>query len=117
MTLYADLHLSLIDELPPGRQAIKTYAVDYSYETRIYRFIDQEIAKDRQAFIVCPLIEENEKLDLASATQLFAQLSKKVFPKRNVLPPPRKDESSGKRPNYGRLPRGEKRYPGGDYGH
>ncbi len=80
MTIYADMHLSVIDELPPGRQSVKTYAVDYSYEERIHNFIRKEIAKGRQAFIVCPLIENSELLDLASATSYYLQLKDEVFP-------------------------------------
>ena len=84
LTLYADLRLSVIDELPPGRKPIRTDAVNYDYEQRIYRFIEKEVAKGRQAFIVCPLVEESEKLDLAGASELAQTLAKDIFPQRRV---------------------------------
>ncbi|MCL2496526.1 MAG: ATP-dependent DNA helicase RecG [Clostridiales bacterium] len=84
LTLYADLRLSVIDELPPGRKPIRTDAVSYDYEQRIYRFIEKEVAKGRQAFIVCPLVEESEKLDLASASELAQMLAKDIFPHRRI---------------------------------
>lgn len=84
MTIYADMDLSVIDELPPGRKPVKTYAVDYSYEERIHNFIAKEIAKGHQAFIVCPLIEDSETLDLASATSYYQRLSEEVFPHLNI---------------------------------
>jgi len=84
MTLYADLSLSIIDQLPPGRQPIRTYAVDYSYEDRIHLFLEKEISQGRQAFIVCPLVEESERIDLDSAVALFEKLQKEVFPQRRL---------------------------------
>ncbi len=84
MTLYADLHISVIDELPPGRRPVKTYAVGYSYEQRIYRFIDKEISQGRQAYVVCPLVEDSDIADLNSATRVYENLSRNVFPQRRV---------------------------------
>jgi ATP-dependent DNA helicase RecG len=84
LTLYADLQLSVIDELPPGRKPVRTDAVGYQYEQRIYRFIGQELDKGRQAFIVCPLVEESEKLDLQSAVELTQRLREEVFPQRSI---------------------------------
>lgn len=84
LTLYGDLNLSLIDELPPGRKKIKTYAVSYEYEGRIFAFLEKEMAKGRQIFVICPLVEESERLDLESAEELAAHLQKDVFPKRKV---------------------------------
>jgi len=84
MTVYADLSFSVIDQLPPGRRPVRTYAVDYGYEQRIYKFIEQELAKGRQAFIVCPLIEQSEKMDLDSAEELFRRLSAEIFPRRKL---------------------------------
>jgi len=84
LTLYGDLNLSLIDELPPGRKKIKTYAVSYDFEERIFAFLEKEMTKGRQIFVVCPLVEESEKLDLESAEELTAHLQKDVFPQRKV---------------------------------
>jgi len=80
MTLYADMRLSVIDALPPGRKPVKTYAVNYSFEQRIHNFIAKEAADARQIFIVCPLIEKSEALDLASATAYYQRLRDEVFP-------------------------------------
>lgn len=80
MTLYGDLDVSVIDELPPGRQTIETYAVDYGKEARALNFIKKELVKGRQAYIVCPLVEESDKMeDLESAVQLAERLAKKEF--------------------------------------
>ncbi len=84
LTLYGDLNLSVIDELPPGRKAIETYAVEYSYEERIFKFLDKEIEAGRQVFVVCPLVEESEKVDLQSAVQLAERLQQEVFPHRRI---------------------------------
>lgn len=71
LMLYGDLDLSIIDELPPGRKHIATFAVDKSYETRINAFIAKEITKGRQVYVVCPLVEENETLELKSVTEVY----------------------------------------------
>ncbi|MDO4581934.1 MAG: ATP-dependent DNA helicase RecG [Bacillota bacterium] len=84
MTLYADLELSLIDELPAGRLPVKTYAVEFDMQPRVNAFIEKQLAAGRQAFVVCPLIEESESLDLASATEHYQQLRDEVFPDRRV---------------------------------
>lgn len=77
MSLYGDLHLSVIDQLPPGRQKIDTFAVDHSYEERIWRFVKKEVDKGGQAYVVCPLVEESEKMDMQSAVDLVDKISKK----------------------------------------
>ena len=71
LMLYGDLNISIIDELPPGRKHIGTFAVDKSYETRINTFIAKEINKGRQVYVVCPLVEENETLELKSVTEVY----------------------------------------------
>ncbi len=80
LILYGDLDVSLIDELPPGRQSIDTFAVDESYRKRIYAFLEKQMAEGRQIYIVCPLVEENEALALHAATQYAETLRKKIFP-------------------------------------
>ena len=98
MTLYADLRLSVIDQLPPGRTPVKTFAVDYSYEERVHRFLAEQVRQGGQAFIVCPLIYENDELELGSATAVFERLSREVFPDLRLallhgrLKPQEKDE-------------------------
>ena len=84
LILYGDLDVSVIDEMPPGRQNIKTYAVDENYRSRINEFIYKEVASGRQVYIVCPLVAENETLDLKSAEELSKKLSEEVFPDLKV---------------------------------
>ena len=60
--LYGDLDISIIDELPPGRQKIDTYAVRRNLEDRVNNFVKKEISAGRQAYVVCPLVEESEEM-------------------------------------------------------
>ena len=80
LTLYGDLDLSVIDELPPGRQAIKTKWLKPEQRESAYRFIRKQVAETYQAFIICPLIEESEVIQARSAVVEFEKLSKDVFP-------------------------------------
>jgi len=80
LIIYGDLDISIIDELPPGRQKVSTYVVDDSYRNRVYNFIKKEIEQGRQAYIVCPLVEENEELELKSVLEFFKDLKENVFP-------------------------------------
>ena len=79
LTVYGDLDVSVIDELPKNRKTIKTALRFESDRLKVYNFIRDEIKKGRQAYIVYPIIEESEKLDLKSAVQHFELLSKNVF--------------------------------------
>lgn len=72
--MYGDMDISIIDELPPGRQEIETYYIDSNKKERAFNFIKKEINKGRQCYIVCPLVEESEKLDLKSATEMIEEL-------------------------------------------
>jgi ATP-dependent DNA helicase RecG len=83
MTIYGDLDLSVIDEMPPGRSPIKTVHATDREADRIYRMIGSELAKGRQAYVVYPVIEESEKVDLKSATEGFKKLSE-IFNGRRV---------------------------------
>ena len=74
MTLYSDLEVSVIDELPPGRKPIKTYQVDFNMMPRIHKFLLKEVTGGRQCYYVCPLVEESEKIDLEAVTKVFAEL-------------------------------------------
>jgi ATP-dependent DNA helicase RecG len=80
MTLYGDLDISLISEMPPGRMPVETKVFPESARGRVYRTVEEEVRKGRQAFIVYPLVEESEKLDLKDATQMAEHLQKEVFP-------------------------------------
>lgn len=85
LILYGDMDISIIDELPPGRQPIKTNAVDTSYHTRIYNFIEGQIEEGRQCYIICPMVEENEKQsELKSVVAYAEQLQKDAFKERRV---------------------------------
>ncbi len=77
LMVWGDLDLSILDGRPQGRKEIRSYLVDEGYRLRLMNFLDKEIAKGGQAYIVCPLVEENEELDLKSAEQLFAALQEK----------------------------------------
>lgn len=79
LSLYGDLDLSIIDELPPGRQKIDTYYVNDSYRKRVYNFALKEINNGRQVYIVCPLVEEKEELNLNSVEKLYDDLKGEYF--------------------------------------
>lgn len=66
LIVYGDMDVSIIDELPPGRQSINTYSVNTNYRSRIYTFLEKEIQAGRQCYIVCPAVEENETLEMES---------------------------------------------------
>ncbi len=84
MTVYGDLEVSVIDELPPGRTPISTFVRGEDRREKIYEFIRDQIRKGRQAYVVYPIIEESEKLDLRNATEMYEHLAKDVFPEFNV---------------------------------
>jgi len=84
MTIYGDLDVSLIDEMPPGRMSVETKVYPESARSRVYRTIEEEVGKGRQAFIVYPLVEESEKLDLKDATRMAEHLQKDVFPEFRI---------------------------------
>ncbi|NQV16188.1 ATP-dependent DNA helicase RecG [bacterium] len=83
MTIFGDLAVSILDELPAGRQKILTRKVDAHALPKVYEFIKDELKAGRQAFVVFPLIEESEKIDLEAATIGFENL-KKLFPQFQV---------------------------------
>ena len=84
LILYGDLDISFIDELPPGRKEIKTYVVNSDMIDRVNDFIRKELAKGRQAYIVAPLIEESDTLDIKSAEEIYDHLREEVFADFNV---------------------------------
>lgn len=81
MTLYGDLDLSIIDEMPPGRQEVKTRWLFPRERERAYVFIRSQIEQGRQAFIICPLVEESDKSEARSAMEEHKRLQKEVFPR------------------------------------
>jgi ATP-dependent DNA helicase RecG len=81
LTLYGDLDLSIIDEMPPGRQPIQTRWLAPRERERAYSFIHGQIEKGRQAFIICPLVEESEKTEAKSAVEEHKRLQTEIFPR------------------------------------
>ncbi len=84
LTIYGDLDLSILDELPPGRQRVRTALRDEKARGRVYDFIREEVQNGRQVYIVYPLVEESEKVDLKAATAEYKKLSTEVFPDLRV---------------------------------
>jgi len=84
MTIYGDLDLSVIDEMPPGREPVKTKWFRPRERERVYAFMRSEARQGRQAFIVYPLVEESDKLDAGAATESHARLQSEVFPDLRV---------------------------------
>ncbi|MBI5166297.1 MAG: ATP-dependent DNA helicase RecG [candidate division NC10 bacterium] len=79
LTLYGDLDLTIIDEMPPGRRPVKTYLVHEGRREGVYRFIARELRAGRQAYVVCPLVEETEKADLKAAVKMARELARAPF--------------------------------------
>src|SRR5947209_5340130 len=80
MTVYGDLDVSVIDELPPGRTPIKTVVVGEDKRAGVYKGIEREVRAGRQVYVVYPLVEESEKMDLKDATRMYEHLRDRVFP-------------------------------------
>lgn len=101
LILYGDLDVSVIDELPPGRKPVKTYAVTSKMRKRVYDFIGKNIENGMQAYVVCPLVAETEKSDLENAEELARKLAS-AYPQVRVglmhgkMKPTEKDEVMAK---------------------
>lgn len=80
LILYGDLDISIIDELPPNRKKIETYAVTKELDERLNGFISSQIKEGRQAYVVCPLVEENEEINRQSVEQVEAKYKNEIFP-------------------------------------
>ena len=80
LLMYGDLDVSILDELPPGREAVDTFLVGESYRARINAFIRKQVAEGHQCFVVCPAVEENEDLGIKAATVWAETLQQTVFP-------------------------------------
>jgi ATP-dependent DNA helicase RecG len=84
LTLYGDLDVSVLDELPPGRRPVKTVARTESKRSDIYKFLREQVGEGRQIYIVYPLVEESEAVDLKAATDMARHLASDVFPDLSV---------------------------------
>jgi ATP-dependent DNA helicase RecG len=84
MTVYGDLDVSVIDELAPGRTPVKTVVVGEDKRDGVYKGIEREISLGRQVYVVYPLVEESEKLDLKAATAMFEELRDEIFPQYKI---------------------------------
>jgi ATP-dependent DNA helicase RecG len=84
LTVYGDLDVSVIDEMPPDRMPVITKLYFESRRREAYQFIENELKNGRQAYVVYPLVEETEKSDLKAATEMAAHLQKDIFPNRRI---------------------------------
>ncbi len=80
LTVYGDFDISVLDELPPGRTLPSTRVLTMRQRTEAYDFVRQEIIAGRQAFVVCPLVEESESLDVQAASDLAQRMEREIFP-------------------------------------
>ena len=83
LLLYGDLDISILDELPPGRKPVKTYAVGTDLRARMFGFVEKQLAAGRQAYLVCPVIEEGQS-ELQSVTEYLEQAAKPLLPGRRI---------------------------------
>ena len=80
LILYGDLDISIIDELPPGRQPIETIAIEHKRRNEAYEnLVRSEVQKGRQVYVVCPLVEESEKIEATAASELVEELKREFF--------------------------------------
>ena len=105
LTLYGDLDLSVMDEMPAGRKPISTYVLRPQERERAFTLIRGQIKDGRQAFIIYPLIEESEKIEARAAVDDYETLSKEIFPDLKLGLAARTDEAHGKRRSDAQVPR------------
>lgn len=84
LTIYGDLEVSVINEMPPGRRLIKTRWVDATRRQQAYDFIEKRVSEGRQAFVICPLVEESDKIEAKAAVAEHERLQAEVFPDRRL---------------------------------
>ena len=80
LTVYGDLDITVLDEMPPGRPEVKTYRVPPRQRESAYKFVRNKVAEGRQAYIICPLVEESETIETKAAVQEYERLARDVFP-------------------------------------
>jgi len=84
LILYGDLDISIIDELPPNRKKIDTFAVTKAMEERVNNFIKKQIAEGRQVYVVCPLVEETQEINAKAVLELAEKYKKEIFSEYRV---------------------------------
>jgi ATP-dependent DNA helicase RecG len=84
LTLYGDLDISVLDEMPPGRTPIVTRRVGDERADEVWQFVRKQVSAGHQAYVVYPVIEENEETELKAAMKMYSELSKKIFPDLSV---------------------------------
>jgi len=84
LTLYGDLDISVIDEMPPGRTPIVTRRVSGDQSEKVWEFVRKQVAAGHQAYVVYPVIEENEENEIKAAIKMYKELDKKIFPELKV---------------------------------
>jgi ATP-dependent DNA helicase RecG len=84
LIIYGDLDVSIIDELPKGRVPITTRVINSKNDEKVYSFIEKELKKGNQAFVVCPLIEESEILDMENTQRIYEKLKTDIFPNYKI---------------------------------
>ena len=84
LTIYGDLDISVIDEMPPGRQPVKTKWFGPEDRQKAYGFMRRQVQEGRQAFVICPLVEESEKMEVRAATAEYERLRRLIFPEFNL---------------------------------
>jgi len=80
LTIYGDMDISILDEMPPGRLPVKTYILPESQRYRAYKLIQKEIKNGNQAYVICPLIEESENITAEAAVKIARKLQEEIFP-------------------------------------
>jgi ATP-dependent DNA helicase RecG len=80
LTVYGDLDITVLDEMPPGRPETKTYRVPPRQRVSAYKFVRDKVAEGRQAYVICPLVEESETIQTKAAVQEYGRLARDVFP-------------------------------------
>jgi ATP-dependent DNA helicase RecG len=80
LTVYGDLDITVLDEMPPGRPVTKTYQVPPRQRESAYKFVRTKVDEGRQAYVICPLVEESETIETKAAVQEYERLSRDVFP-------------------------------------
>src|SRR5260370_2539021 len=79
LTLYGDLDISILDEMPPGRTPIVTRRVGDERSEEVWQFVRKQVAAGHQVYVVYPVIEENDENELKASMKMYGQLSKKIF--------------------------------------